>query len=148
MARVRQNQPKNQRQTARQARDVAQPLPLDDDIATTPVTLAMIQALIPLVLKVAEDALLAEVIAVAGLRPRKRTGRRRAVGRTTRVDRFRRSEAAHHGAVSPRSACTVRSPLGDLCRVPDAVRRRRPSLRRVLGGLSSRDYVAAADAVP
>src|ERR1035437_8700714 len=43
-------------------------MPLDDGTVTTPVTLVMIQALIPLGLRAVEDALLAEVQALAGPR--------------------------------------------------------------------------------
>jgi hypothetical protein len=43
-------------------------MPLDDDTVTTPTALAMIQALIPLGLKAVEEALLAEVTALAGPR--------------------------------------------------------------------------------
>ena len=53
MARVRQKQTKNQR---RGAGDAQQVIPLDDGTVTTPVTVAMIQALIPLGLRAVEEA--------------------------------------------------------------------------------------------
>jgi hypothetical protein len=66
MPRVRNNAAQNQRHTTRRAMQSA--LPLDDGTVTTPTALAMIQALIPLGLKAVEDALIAEVDALAGPR--------------------------------------------------------------------------------
>ncbi len=65
MPRVRRNATKNQRG---ETPALQKQLPLDDGTITTPVTLAMIQALIPLGLKAVEDALIAEVTALAGPR--------------------------------------------------------------------------------
>ena len=70
MPRVRQNPTKNQPRAGSKA-PLALPqhmMPLDDGTLTTPVTLAMIQALIPLGLRAVEEALLAEVEALAGPR--------------------------------------------------------------------------------
>ena len=68
MARVRRKPTKNQR-AATPASTAAQPaMPLDDGTLTTPVSLAMIQALIPLGLKAVEERLQAEVLALAGVR--------------------------------------------------------------------------------
>jgi hypothetical protein len=65
MPRVRRKQTKNQRQAATA---VQQAIPLDDGTVTTPAALAMIRALIPLGLRAVEEALLAEVTALAGPR--------------------------------------------------------------------------------
>jgi hypothetical protein len=51
-----------------QARSAQQALVQDADPQATPVTLAMIQALIPVGLRAVEDALVAEVAAFAGPR--------------------------------------------------------------------------------
>lgn len=50
MARVRRKQPQDRSRTIDVQQDNQQAMPLDDGTLTTPVTLAMIQALIPLVL--------------------------------------------------------------------------------------------------
>lgn len=71
MPRVRRKQTRNQRKaTSRAAIGAAAQLavPLDDGTLTTPVTLAMIQALIPLGLRAVEETLQAEVTALAGVR--------------------------------------------------------------------------------
>ncbi|MCR4332813.1 MAG: hypothetical protein NUV34_08970, partial [Sulfuricaulis sp.] len=70
MPRVRQGPTKNQPRTRPKVPLVLpQPMmPLDDGTVTTPVTLAMIQALIPLGLRAVEEALLAEVDTLAGPR--------------------------------------------------------------------------------
>jgi hypothetical protein len=65
MPRVRRKQTKNQRQAATA---VQQAIPLDDGTVTTPAALAMIRASIPLGLRAVEEALLAEVTALAGPR--------------------------------------------------------------------------------
>jgi hypothetical protein len=63
--RVRQNATKNQPTTVAKVPLALPPmLLLDDGTLTTPVTLAMIQALIPLGLRAIEEALLAEVEAL------------------------------------------------------------------------------------
>lgn len=66
MPRVRPNATKDQRSEA--ARVAQQTMPIDDGTLTTPVTLAMIQTLIPLGLKAVEEALLQEVTQLAGPR--------------------------------------------------------------------------------
>jgi hypothetical protein len=65
MPRVRHQQTKNQRRAASEAQRA---IPLDDGIVTTPAALALIRALIPLGLRAVEDALVAEVTALAGPR--------------------------------------------------------------------------------
>ena len=127
-----------------------QVLPLDDGTMTTPVTLAMIQALIPLGLRAVEEALLTEVEALAG-------------------PRYGRDD--QHAAVVRWGAQRGSIYLADqklpitVPRVRDAQARREVPLatyaalqmpraqdvglfRRVLGGLSCREYEAAAEAVP
>lgn len=67
MRSVRQKSPKNQ--PARITPAVVQTaLPLDDGTVTTPISVAMIQALIPLGLRAVEAQLQAEVLALAGAR--------------------------------------------------------------------------------
>jgi len=74
MRRVRQKETKGQTKGQKQGQPV---IPLDDGTLTAPggpegngVTLAMIQALIPLGLRAVEEALQAEVTALAGSRLR------------------------------------------------------------------------------
>ena len=66
MQRVRRKQTKNQRCEVN--RVIQQAIPLDDGTLTTPVSVSMIQALIPLGLRAVEEALLAEVRTLAGPR--------------------------------------------------------------------------------
>src|SRR5690349_14567906 len=68
MPRVRRKRARNQRSQSARATATQQAMPLDDGTLTTPVTLAMIQALIPLGLRAVEEALQAEVTALAGAR--------------------------------------------------------------------------------
>src|SRR5665213_2508905 len=73
MPRVRRiqtkNQPRHQSRAVATARPVApEAMPLDEGTVPTSVTLAMIQALIPLGLRAVEEALRAEVEALAGPR--------------------------------------------------------------------------------
>jgi transposase-like protein len=148
MKRVRQNPTKNRRRRAPSA--VQETLSFDDGTVTTPVTLAMIQALIPLGLKAVEDALLAEVTALAG-------------PRYARDDA--RPDVVRWGA-QPGSIYLADQKLPiTVPRVRDQRERREVPLttytalqtprahdvglfRRVLGGLSCREYEAAAEAVP
>jgi transposase-like protein len=125
-------------------------MPLDDGTLTTPVTLAMIQALIPLGLRAVEEALQAEVTALAGARYAHHDGQPALVrwGKQAgsiyladqklpiTVPRVRDQEAGHevtlatdHQLQTPRA-----HDLG--------------LFRRVFGGLSCREYEAAAEAVP
>ena len=62
MPRVRQKSRKDQQAAAVETQRA---IPLDDGTVTTPVTVAMIQALIPLGLKAVEDAQAVEVVAVS-----------------------------------------------------------------------------------
>lgn len=127
-----------------------QALPLDDGTVTTPVTLAMIQALIPLGLRAVEEALQAEVTALAGARYARdddrpgvvRWGQQRgsiyladqklpiAVPRVRDRDQRREVPLATYQQLQTPRAQDV------------------GLFRRVLGGLSCREYEAAAEAVP
>lgn len=148
MARVRQNPTKNQRRTAR--RGVQETLPLDDGTVTTPVTLAMIQALIPLGLKAVEEALLAEVSALAGPRYARDDARPDVV-----------RWGAQPGSIYladqklPITVPRVRDrregrevPLATYAALQTPRAHDVGLFRRVLGGLSCREYEAAAEAVP
>jgi transposase-like protein len=125
-------------------------MPLDDGTVTTPAALAVIQALIPLGLKAVEEALVAEVHALAGPRHARDDGRPDVV-----------RWGAQRGSIYladqklPINVPRVRD-RGAQCEVPlatyaalQAPRAQDTGLfRRVLGGLSCRDYEAAAEAVP
>ncbi|MGH7633323.1 MAG: IS256 family transposase [Gemmatimonadaceae bacterium] len=127
-----------------------QAMPLDDGTVTTPVTLAMIQALIPLGLKAVEDALVQEVAALAGPR----------YGRTDAHPEIVRW-GAQRGSIYladqklPIQVPRVRDRRAQ-CEVPLATYATLQTpragdvglFRRVLGGLSCREYEAAAEAVP
>ena len=150
MARVRRKPTKNQRSATPTRPAVQQSIPLDDGTLTTPVTLAMIQALIPLGLKAVEDALQAEVLALAGARYA--------------------HEDAHSGVVRwgkqpgsiyladqkvPITVPRVRDrdagrevPLATYQQLRTPRAHDLGLFRRVLGGLSCREYEAAAEAVP
>ena len=148
MPRVRQQSTKNQRRVERRA--VQQAIPLDDGTVTTPVTLAMIQALIPLGLKAVEEALLAEVTALAGPRYARDDARPDVV----------RWGAQRGSIYLADQKLPIRVPRvrdrRDQCEIPLATYAALQTprahdvglFRRVLGGLSCRDYAAAAEAVP
>jgi transposase-like protein len=151
MHRIRRKQTKNQPRAIPTAHPVAQQaMPLDDGTLTTPVTLAMIQALIPLGLRAVEDALLEEVQALAG-------------SRYARDDQ--RPEVVRWGAQRGSIYLADQKLPITVPRVRDQRARREVPLatyaalqtpraqdvglfRRVLGGLSGREYEAAAEAVP
>ena len=151
MPRVRQNPTKNQpRPVAKVPLALPQQtMPLDDGTVTTPVTLAMIQALIPLGLLAVEDALLAEVEALAGPRYARedppsavvRWGAQRGSiyladqKLPITVPRVRDAQARHEVPLATYAA--LQTP-----RAQDV-----GLFRRVLGGLSCREY-EAAEAVP
>jgi putative transposase len=148
MKRVRRSTTKNQ--PRRSVRAEQQAIPLDDGTVTTPAALAMIQALIPLGLKAVEEALVAEVLALAGPRYR-RDDERPAIARWGKqpgsifladqklsipVPRVRDRDAGREVPLSTYTA--LQTP-----RAQDV-----GLFRRVLGGLSCREYEAAAEAVP
>jgi transposase-like protein len=125
-------------------------MPLDDGTLTTPASIAMIQALIPLGLLAVEEALVADVTALAGARHAREDGRPGVV----------------RWGKQPGSIYLADQKLPIMVpRVRDLQARREVPLpaytalqtprahdvglfRRVLGGLSCREYEAAAEAVP
>jgi len=151
MPRVRQKPTKNQPRAVPKTPLALPPmLPLDDGTVTTPVTLAMIQALIPLGLRAVEEALLAEVEALAGPRYA-RDDERSAVVRW----------GAQRGSIYladqklPITVPRVREgqgrrevPLATYAALQTPRAQDVGLFRRVLGGLSCREYEAAAEAVP
>jgi transposase-like protein len=151
MPSIRRTEPKNQQRIVGEVqRTPQQTIPLDDGTLTTPVTLAMIQALIPLGLKAVEDALLAEVCALAGRRYARRDARPEIVRWGAQrgsiyladqklpitVPRVRNRQAQREVPLATYAA--LQTP-----RAQDV-----GLFRRVLGGLSCREYEAAAEAVP
>jgi hypothetical protein len=148
MRRVRRKQTKNQRRETLRA--VQQAMPIDDGTLTTPVTVSMIQALIPLGLKAVEEALLAEVTALAGPRYARDDERPDVVrwgaqrGSIVLADQKlpitvpRVRDRADHREVPLATYAALQTP-----RAQDV-----GLFRRVLGRLSCREYEAAAEAVP
>lgn len=152
MPRVRQKPTKNQpRPVPKVPVALPQPMmPLDDGTLTTPVTLAMIQALIPLGLRAVEEALLAEVETLAGPRYAREDQRSEVVRWGAQrgsiyladqklpitVPRVREAQAGREVPLATYAAL-------QMPRAQDV-----GLFRRVLGGLSCRDYEAAAEAVP
>ncbi len=147
MRRVRPKQIKNQR---RAVPAVQQSIPLDDGTVTTPVTLAMIQALIPLGLQAVEEALLADVTALAGPRYGRHDERPEVV-----------RWGAQRGSIYladqklPITVPRVRDrrdrrevPLATYAQLQTPRAQDVGLFRRVLGGISCREYEAAAEAVP
>ena len=128
-------------------------VPLDDGTVTTPALLAMIQALIPLGLRAVEEALQAEVAALAGARYAHGDGHPDVV-------RWGRQQGSIYLA-DQKLPITVprvrdRAAGGAGREVPLATYQQFQTpraqdvglFRRVLGGLSCREYEAAAEAVP
>lgn len=155
MPRVRRKPTKNQHCTTLEVQPQVQsasqhPILLDDGTITTPVALAMIQALIPLGLKAVEQALVAEVHELAGPRHARDDGRPDVVRWGAQrgsiyladqklpvtVPRVRDRQAQREVPLTTYAA--FQTP-----RAQDV-----GLFRRVLGGLSCRDYEAAAEAVP
>jgi len=147
MRKVRQQAVKNQRG---RPSDVQQAIPLDDGTVTTPAALALIRALIPLGLRAVEEALVAEVNALAGPRYARADDRPDVV-----------RWGAQRGSIYladqklPVTVPRVRDRAAR-CEVPletyaafQTPRAHDVGLfRKVLGGLSCREYEAAAEAVP
>lgn len=147
MPRVRRKSTKDQRH---ENAAVQQAIPLDDGTVPTPVTLAMIQALIPLGLKAVEDALVAEVRALAG----PRYGRDDAHPDVVRWGAQRGSIYLADQKL-PITVPRVRDrraqrevPLATYAALQQPRAQDVGLFRRVLGGLSCREYEAAAEAVP
>ena len=132
----------------RQATQTA--LPLDDGTLTTPMTVALIQALIPLGLKAVEEALHAEVTALAGARYAHDDGQPGVV-------RWGQQAGSIYLADQklPITVPRVRDrrarrevPLATYQQLQTPRAHDVGLFRRVLGGLSCREYEAAAEAVP
>ena len=148
MRRVRRRITKDQRRAV--ATLAQETIALDDGTLTTPASIAMIQGLIPLGLKAVEEALIADVIALAGERHVRDDGRPGVV-------RWGKQPGSIYLADQklPITVPRVRD-LAAGCEVPlpaytalQAPRGQDVGLfRRVLGGLSCREYEAAAEAVP
>jgi len=134
--------------THQQGHDAAPQLtvPLDDGT----VTLAMIQALIPLGLRAVEDALQEEVLALAGARYAHGDGHAGVVRWGTQ-----RGSIYLADQKLPISVPRVRDraegteiPLATYATLQTPRARDAGLFRRVLGGISCREYEAAAEAVP
>lgn len=151
MRRVRPKSTKSQRRVAAPAVQTA--IPLDDGTITTPggpVTLAMIQALIPLGLRAVEDALQAEVTALAGTRYARNDDR-------PGIARWGTQPGSIYLADQklPITVPRVRDrhggrevPLATYAQLQTPRTQDVGLFRKVLGGLSCREYEAAAEAVP
>ncbi len=146
MTRVRQKATKDQTL----APAAQQAMPIDDGTLTTPTAVAMIQALIPLGLRAVEDPLLAEVTALAGPRYAHDDAH-------PDIARWGKQAGSIYLADQklPISVPRVRDRrAGCKIRLATYAQLQQPRaydvglFRRVLGGLSCRDYEAAAEAVP
>jgi transposase-like protein len=148
MRRVRRRITKDQRRAV--ATLAQETIALDDGMLATPASIAMIQGLIPLGLKAVEEALIADVTALAGERHVRDDGRPGVV-------RWGKQPGSIYLADQklPITVPRVRD-LAAGCEVPlpayTALQTPRGQdvglFRRVLGGLSCREYEAAAEAVP
>ena len=151
MSRVSRKPAKNQQQNQRRAVPAAQhAIPLDDGTITTPVTLAMIQALIPLGLKAVEETLLEEVAALAGPRYGRHDDRPEIVRWGKQRGSIYLADQKLKVKV-PRvrdqwEGCEV--PLATYAQFQQPRAQDTGLFRRVLGGISCREYEAAAEAVP
>lgn len=147
MPRVRRKPTKNQRG---QRSAVQQPIPLDDGTVTTPITLAMIQALIPLGLRAVEEALLTEVAALAGPRYARDTHRPGVVRwGHQRGSIFLADQKLPITVPRVRDRREGREvPLATYATLQQPRSQDVGLFRRVLGGISCREYEAAAEAVP
>jgi len=147
MSRVSRKSAKNQRRAVPAAQHA---IPLDDGTITTPVTLAMIQALIPLGLKAVEEALLEEVAALAGPRYGRHDDRPEIVrwgkqrGSIYLADQKLKVEVPR--VRDQWEGCEV--PLATYAQFQQPRAQDTGLFRRVLGGISCREYEAAAEAVP
>jgi putative transposase len=144
MPRVRRKQTQDQR------RDPQQAIPLDDGTRTTPAALAMIRALIPLGLHAVEEALLAEVHTLAGPRYARADARPAVVRWGTQAGSIFLADQKLPITV-PRvrdreAQCEV--PLATYAALQTPRAHDVGLFRKVLGGLSCREYEAAAEAVP
>lgn len=152
MKRVQRKQTKNQRRETGLAthRTIQRTIPLDDGTLSTPASVAMIQALIPLGLRAVEEALVAEVQALAGPRYSRndeqpdvvRWGAQR--GSVYLADQ--KLQISVPRVRDRRDATEV--PLATYAALQTPRAQDAGLFRRVLGGLSCREYEAAAEAVP
>lgn len=148
MRRVRSKRAKSQ--PAAGPTSVQVGLPVDDGTITTPGAIAMIQALIPLGLRAVEEALQAEVTALAGpryahddhrpevVRWGKQAGSIFLADQKLPITVPRVRDRRAHQEVPLTTYAQFQAP-----RAQDV-----GLFRRVLGGLSCREYEAAAEAVP
>lgn len=148
MQRVRQKQTKNQRREAQ--RTIQQAIALDDGTLSTPTSVAMIQALIPLGLKAVEDALLTEVQALAGPRYSRDDAEPDLVRwGAQRGSIYLADQKLQISVPRVRDRREVREvPLATYAALQTPRARDAGLFRRVLGGLSCREYESAAEAVP
>ena len=147
MARGRRKATKDQ---SRIAPEMQQAIPLDDGTVTTPAALAMIRALLPLGLPAVEAALLTEVETLAGPRYARGDARPEVVrwgaqrGSIVLADQQRPIPVPR---VRDRAApCEV--PLATYLAWQTPRAQDVGLFRKVLGGISCREYDAAAEAVP
>ena len=146
MRRVRRKATKNQPQ----ATPMQQAIPLDDGTVTTPAALELIRALIPLGLRAVEAALVAEVTALAGPRYARDDDRPAVVRWGAQPGSIYLADQKLAITV-PRvrdraAACEV--PLTTYAALQTPRAQDVGLFRKVLGGLSCREYEAAAEAVP
>lgn len=152
MRRVRQKQTKGQKQGQLEVPVI----PLDDGTLTTAgdsVTLAMIQALIPLGLRAVEEALQAEVTALAGTRYNRVDGQPGAVRWGSQAGSIYLADQKLPITVPRvRDIADQRQqheiPLATYAQLQTPRAQDVGLFRRVLGGISCREYEAAAEAVP
>jgi transposase-like protein len=152
MQRVRQKQTKNQTKNQRREiqRTIQQAIALDDGTLSTPASVAMIQALIPLGLKAVEEALLDEVQALAGPRY-SRSDEQPEVVRWGRQHGsvYLADQKIQISVPRVRDRREVREvPLATYAALQTPRAGDAGLFRRVLGGLSCREYESAAEAVP
>ena len=145
MRRVRRQATKNQSAAA-----VQQALPLDDGTMATPAALVMIRALIPLGLKAVEEALLVEVNTLAGPRYARDDARPGVVRWGAQAGSIFLADQKLPITV-PRvrdrdAQCEV--PLATYAALQTPRAHDVGLFRNVLGGVSCREYEAAAEAVP
>jgi transposase-like protein len=147
MRRVRRTSTKNQR---RAIQEVQTSMLVDDGTMTTPASVAMIQALIPLGLKAVEESLRAEVNELAGPRYQRADGRPGVVRWGKQLGSIYLADQKV-GITVPRvrdRVAGVERPLATYVQFQTPRGQDVGLFRRVLGGLSCREYEAAAEAVP
>lgn len=148
MPRVRRPSRKNQRPPT--AALPIPTLPLDDGTLTTPSALALIQALIPLGLRAVEDALQSEVCRLAGPRYARHDAQPHVVRWGKQAGSIFLADqklAVHVPRVRDRQT-GHEVPLATYAQFQTPRAHDVGLFRRVLGGLSCREYEAAAEAVP